>query len=317
MVRKKYKMALSSLVLSSLTLIVLATSFLIPSTDFGKNLSFFNTSELQSDLEKSYLEIDKLISEKEFLMKELKQQLEKVQFLKTENDSLKTELDVKHQQIESLIFKIESLEKDVSKLMTLKRELAKAKKQYETAFDANSNSKKEETIEENTVAGNMGSEIKKENKEETITNKVTSTESPIRDIIREYDGNIRLLNSKVQTYHKRSNGIKKETTTASKVNSLELEYTLYVDKTNEKKTNVFYVQVFDTNNKNVGKTKSYFIGDKELVYSFVSNIEYVDQVSQVKQEFSTEGLNLEKGVYFLNIFSSKGKLLCSRSFKLD
>ena len=67
----------------------------------------------------------------------------------------------------------------------------------------------------------------------------------------------------------------------------------------------------------MGKTKSFFIDDKELVYSFKSNVEYVEQVSQVKEEFSTEGLSLHKGIYFLNIFSSKGKLLCSRSFKLD
>lgn len=314
MIRKKYKMAVSSLVLSSLTLIVLAASFVIPNTAFGKKLFFPKASELQSDLEKSYLEIDKLIGEKEYLMQELKLQLEKVQQLKAENDSLQSELDVKYKQIETLIYKIDSLEQDVSKLMTLRSELSYAKKQYEMAAKT-SNEKEEVASEEVTV-------VKEENSVEnsaTLPNSVTTlnTDSPVKDIIRNYEENIRLLNSSIQTYHKRDSGSKKETASASKVNRLVLHYTLYVDKGNKKKTAKFYIQLFDTNNKNVGKTKKLLIDDKELIYSFESSVEYTEQVNQVEQEFSTEGLNLDKGVYFLNIFSAKGKLLCSRSFELN
>ena len=314
MIRKKYKMAVSSLVLSSLTLIVLAASFVIPNTDFGKKLFFPKASELQSDLEKSYLEIDKLIGEKEYLMHELKLQLEKVQLLKAENDSLQSELDVKYQQIETLILKIDSLEQDVSKLMTLRSELAYAKKQYQMAANP-SNETKEIVSEEVTV-------LEEENSVKnsaTLPNSATvaTVDSPVTDIIRNYEENIRLLNSSIKTYHKRDSGSKKETASASKVNRLLLHYTLYVDKGNKKKTAKFYIQLFDTNNKNVGKTKKLLIDDKELIYSFESSVEYTEQVNQVEQEFSTEGLNLDKGVYFLNIFSAKGKLLCSRSFELN
>lgn len=314
MIRKKYKMAVSSLVLSSLTLIVLAASFVIPNTDFGKKLFFPKASELQSDLEKSYLEIDKLIGEKEYLMQELKLQLEKVQLLKAENDSLQSELEVRYHQIETLIQKIDSLEQDVSKLMALRSELAYAKKQYQIAA-ASSNVTEEIVSEEATIA-------KDENLVETsstLPNSATTvnTDSPVKDIIRNYEENIRLLNSSIQTYHKRDSGNKKETTSASKVNSLVLHYTLYVDKGNKKKKANFYIQLFDTNNKNVGKTKKLLIDDKELIYSFESSVEYAEQVNQVEQEFATEGLNLDKGVYFLNIFSAKGKLLCSRSFELN
>lgn len=316
MVRKKYKMALWSLVLSTVTLTVLASSFLLTKTTFGKNLNFFNSSELQSDLELSYVEIEKLISEKEFLMRELKVQLEKVQTLKTENDSLKSELDVKYQQIEELILKIESLENDVSKLMALKRELVKARKQYEVKSVENPPLNKESIVEEIIVSNDESNDIINSAFDQTSISE-DDNESPVKDIVREYEGNVRLLNSSVQTYHKKESGAKKETTNASKVNSLELQYTLYVDKSNDKRRTDFYVQIFDTNNKNVGKTKSFFIDNKELVYSFKSNVEYVEQVSQVQEEFSTEGLSFHKGIYFLNIFSSKGKLLCSRSFKLD
>ena len=55
----------------------------------------------------------------------------------------------------------------------------------------------------------------------------------------------------------------------------------------------------------------------KLIYSFSSTVSYEEEVNRIHEEFSTEGLELDKGVYFLNIFSEAGKLLSSRSFKLD
>lgn len=316
MVRKKFKMALWSLVLSTVTLLVLAFSFFITNTNFGKNLNVFNTTQFETDLADSYLEIEKLISEKQFLMLELNEQLEKVQLLKTENDSLKSEINFKYQQIETLILKIESLEKDVSKLMSLKKEIAKAKKEYDgkTPEDnAVKNTNKTSLIEaakENIIAA----------KNDSLSNVSTievKNESPIKDFIKDEDENVRLLNSRILTYHKKPSGQKKLTTSVSKANLLVLDYTLYVDKNIKGRSNLFYIQIFDTNNKSVGKTKSTYINDNELVYSFESKVTYYEKVNQLSETFSIEGLNLDKGVYFLNIFSVKGKLLCSRSFELE
>ena len=310
MVRKNFKMASWSLVLSIVTLLALVASFLLANTSFGKDLNIFSNAELKSDLEKAYVEIEKLINEKEFIMFQLKDQLEKFKKLEQENESLKTELEIKHQQIEELILKIDSLEKDVAKLMNLKTELAKAKKEYELKLVENKKTNNKSNIDASI-------ETKKDSLLQVNLQKKEEKESPIKDIIKNEDDNIRLLNSRVQTFHKKKSGIKKTDTNVAKVNTLELEYTLYVDKNANLRTNVFYIQIFDTNNKNVGKTKSIFINENELVYSFISRVEYEDEVNQIKEEFSTEGLNLDKGVYFLNIFSANGKLLSSRSFKLD
>lgn len=310
MVRKNFKMASWSLVLSIVTLLALVASFLIANTSFGKDLNIFSNAELKSDLEKAYVEIEKLINEKEFIMFQLKDQLEKFKKLEQENESLKTELEIKHQQIEELILKIDSLEKDVAKLMNLKTELAKAKKEYELKLVETKKTNNKSNIDTSI-------ETKKDSLLQVNLQKKEEKESPIKDIIKNEDDNIRLLNSRVQTFHKKKSGIKKTDTNVAKVNTLELEYTLYVDKNANLRTNVFYIQIFDTNNKNVGKTKSIFINENELVYSFISRVEYEDEVNQIKEEFSTEGLNLDKGVYFLNIFSANGKLLSSRSFKLD
>ena len=50
--------------------------------------------------------------------------------------------------------------------------------------------------------------------------------------------------------------------------------TIYLDKNKLSRSNTFYIQIFDTNNKNVGKTKSVFVGSNELVYSFISTVTY-------------------------------------------
>lgn len=315
MVKKNFKMASWSFALSILTLLILASTVLLANTSLGKNVNFFTNKTLQSDLEKSYLEIEKLIGEKELLMLQLEDQLEKYKALEIENETLQSELELRDQQMNDLIQKIDSLEKDVSKLMSLKDELAKAKTQYETQVTRVKNEKAPHKISLDNVSNNdtktsvaEASFLPSENQKKN---------SPVSTIIRDDYEELRLLNSSVQTYHIKNSGEKKLATQVDKVNRLVLEYTIYLDKNKLSRSNTFYIQIFDTNNKNVGKTKSVFVGSNELVYSFISTVTYEEEVNRIHEEFSTEGLELDKGVYFLNIFSEAGKLLSSRSFKLD
>ena len=315
MVKKNFKMASWSFALSILTLLILVSTVLLANTRLGENMHFFTNKTLQSDLEKSYLEIEKLISEKEFLMLQLEEQLEKYKALETENENLQSELELRNQQMDALIQKIDSLEKDVSKLMSLKDELAKAKTAYETHSRVINNENVSKKTTSDTISNNEtktsiaeASFLPSENQKNT---------SPVSTIIRDDYDELRLLNSSVQTYHIKNSGEKKFTTQVDKVNSLVLEYTIYLDKNKLSRSNTFYIQLFDTNNKNVGKTKSVFVGSNELIYSFSSTVSYEEEVNRIHEEFSTEGLELDKGVYFLNIFSEAGKLLSSRSFKLD
>ena len=315
MVKKNFKMASWSFALSILTLLILATTVLLANTRLGENMNFFTNKNLQSDLEKSYLEIEKLISEKELLMLQLEEQLEKYKALEIENENLQTELELRNQQMDALIQKIDSLEKDVSKLMSLKDELAKAKTAYETHLTEVKNEKTPKKVTSDNVSNNETKTMIAEAR--FLASENQKNTSPVSTIIRDDYDELRLLNSSVQTYHIKNSGEKKLASQADKVNSLVLEYTIYLDKNKLRRSNTFYIQLFDTNNKNVGKTKSVFVGANELIYSFSSTVSYEEEVNRIHEEFSTEGLELDKGVYFLNIFSEAGKFLSSRSFKLD
>ena len=92
MIKKNAKIASWSLGLSIATLLIVSSSLLITYTDIGKNMSFFNISNVKSELEASYIKIDKLIQEKDVLMQQLKDKLREFEELKIENDVLKYDL---------------------------------------------------------------------------------------------------------------------------------------------------------------------------------------------------------------------------------
>lgn len=318
MIKKNSKIASWSLGLSIATLLIVSSSLLVTYTDIGKNMSFFNISNIKSELEASYLKIDKLIQEKDLLMQQLKDQLKEFEELKVENDSLKYQLEAKNQKVDELFEKIESLEKDVSNLMSLKKELATAIKQNEIKVTQNipvedykveTVNNQKHTIQKATIVDSFNAT--------TSSKKAIINNSPVREIIRNEEEEVRLLNSSVRTFYIKNSGDRKLTNNINKVNTIQLEYTLFKDKSSNKISNTFYVQIFDTNNKNIGNTQSVVLDGKELIYSFLSKVENDKAINNIKEEFAIKDLNLFKGMYFLNIFSETGKLLSTRSFKLE
>lgn len=319
MIKKNTKIATWSLVVSITTLLLVVSGLLVTRyTDIVEKFDFFNTKELKADLKESYERIDILLKEKEVLMNQLSEKLREFEALKIENDVLKSDLESKNQEIEVLTEKVNALEKNVASLLSLKKELnASIQKNEKTT------QRMEQLVAENlkNKADNEKNTIQKASIADTsfgtITKNTVLNDSPIRDIVNDEENNVRLLNSKVKTFFIKQSGVKKESNSVAKVNTLELNYTLFKDKGSNKSKNKFYIQIFDTNNKNIGNTQSRFVEGKELVYSFVSEADNKNTINTITEQFSTEGLNLDKGVYFLNIFNEYGKLLTTKSFRLE
>lgn len=318
MIKKNTKIATWSLVISVATLLILVSGIVVTRyTNIVEKFDFFNTKELKADLKESYERIDILLKEKEVLMNQLSEKLKEFEALKQENDILKSDLEIKNQEIKVLTEKVNSLEKDVASLLSMKKELyASVQKNEKTAARIDQivaeNLKNQSTNEKNTIqkASFVDTSL-------STINKNTTNNSPVREIVRNEEDEVRLLNSTVRTFQVKNSGDRKLTTNIDKVNSIQLEYTLFKDKSSNKTSNTFYVQIFDTNNKNIGNTQSVFLDGKELIYSFLSKVENDKAINNIKEEYEIKDLNLFKGIYFLNIFSEKGKLLSTRSFKLE
>lgn len=310
---KKNKMASWSLILFVLAILILVSSSFFNDSSFMKNINLFNSIKLKSQLNSSNNEVEKLIKEKNLLKLELEAQLQKYKDLEIENETFTKELQVKHTEIKALIQKIDSLEKDVIGLLSLKKELIANIKKYKNELSQKIKLESKEPKEEIRTTIN-NSNINNPENSSKFSNQLDN--SPIKNIEKNPNEKIRILNPSVQTYYKKKSGEKKLTSNFSKMNNLEIEFSIYSD-TNDKKVKFFYFQIFDTNNKNIGETKRVYLNSKELIYSYISSIEYDNNMRTVKEEISTEGLNLGIGLYFLNIFSENGQLLCSKSFKLD
>ncbi|MFB9097706.1 MULTISPECIES: hypothetical protein [Flavobacterium] len=312
MIRKKNKTAPWALALSLVTFLTLVSFLLLSYTNVGSYFSFLN---MRTDLEKSYEKIDKLIVEKDFLMKQLKVELEESKELKYENNLLLIELEFKNK-------KIDSLEKNVRNLEYLRAQLSLAIQKQKGIIKSKGSSpviEKEvkETTKNNDIIADK-SRKKDSLNERKGTKKIPLEESsPIQDIVKDEYDEIRLLNLDIKTTYSKGADFVKETTNADKVNTIEIEYTLYKDRDSNKSTNQFFIQIFDTNNQSLANTYTTMLNGKELIYSFVSDVACEKLVNKVKGKYSVGGLNLHEGIYFFNIFSKDGRLLSSRSFKLN
>lgn len=283
-------------------------------SESSDNSSYFSFFSKKTELETSYEKIDKLIQENDSLMQQLKLELEHTEELEYENNLMLNELDFKNKQIDSL-------EKNVRSLENLKNELKLAIRKQKGIISSFNSSTTAENGDQ--LKNNIKSVPKELLKKDTLKNnksiKKTSQieSSPIQEIVRDEYDEVRLLNLDIKTLFTKGNNIKKETTNANKVNTIEVNYTLYRDKDSNESTNKFYIQIFDTNNRNLVNTYIANINGKELVYSYISEVESDKLVNTVKGEYSLQGLNLHEGIYFFNIFNSDGRLLSSRSFRLD
>ena len=310
MIRKKNKTAPWALALSLVTFLTLVSFLLLSYTDVGSYFSFLN---MRTDLEKSYEKIDKLIVEKDFLMKQLKVELEESKELKYENNLLLIELEFKNK-------KIDSLEKNVRNLEYLRTQLSLAIQKQKGIIKLKDSPPiiKKEVKEINNNIITDKSRKKDSLNEGKRTKKIPSEEtSPIQDIDKDEYDEIRILNLDIKTAYSKGSDFVKKTANADKVNTIEIEYTLYKDRDSKKSTNQFFIQIFDTNNQSLANTYTTVLNGKELVYSFVSDVACEKLVNKVKGKYSVSGLNLHEGIYFFNIFSKDGRLLSSRSFKLN
>lgn len=291
---------------------IFMTVFLL--SESSDNSSYFSFFSKKTELETSYEKIDKLIQENDSLMQQLKLELEHTEELEYENNLMLNELDFKNKQIDSL-------EKNVRSLENLKNELKLAIRKQKGIISSFNSSTTDENGDQ--LKNNIKSVPKELLKKDTLKNnksiKKTSQieSSPIQEIVRDEYDEVRLLNLDIKTLFTKGNNIKKETSNANKVNTIEVNYTLYRDKDSNESTNKFYIQIFDTNNRNLVNTYIANINGKELVYSYISEVESDKLVNTVKGEYSLQGLNLHEGIYFFNIFNSDGRLLSSRSFRLD
>jgi hypothetical protein len=122
-----------------------------------------------------------------------------------------------------------------------------------------------------------------------------------------------VLNIKALAYKMRSSGKQIETDKASRADALKISFTIAENQIANSGDKTYYVQVIDSKNNVLGEKKTQSFGDKDLTYSFATNVKYENKTVQVSEILP--GKDFAKGTYFVNVFD-KGEMVSKTSFTL-
>ena len=120
-------------------------------------------------------------------------------------------------------------------------------------------------------------------------------------------------NLKASAFKIRNSGKQVETDKARRADALKIDFTIAENKIAKAGDKDYYVQVIDANNNVIGEKKTVNFEDKELNYSFVSNVKYDNKSVNVSELLP--GKDFAKGNYFVNVFD-KNELVSNSSFVL-
>ena len=109
-------------------------------------------------------------------------------------------------------------------------------------------------------------------------------------------------NLQTKAYKLRNSGEKVETEKARKVDILKISFSIAENKLVNAANSILYIQIIDSKNNVIGggrKTTETF-GNSTLIYSYTTKVKYNNKTLKIEDELAVE--NLEKGLYFINVF---------------
>jgi hypothetical protein len=281
-------------------LVLLSSSFFIYSYFNLGDLMFSSSTGDKSDL----IQIELLQKEKSSLISELKLKVSQYDSVILENEDLKVELLEEKASVQLLIEKLEILQADVNDLSGLRNEFYRLKSQVK-----NQPIKSKPQALPVPVKNITSSSVKKEEtigKEENVL--------PKTDKVVLVAPELKITELRISTYSQKKSGTLVKNMNEGEVDKLYINYLLSKNENSQSGTTFFFIQIFSTNNKIVGLNETVFLEGKELNYSFISEVNYQNITTYVKETFDVSSFNLKAGTYFVNVFDDTGNIASSKSF---
>jgi cell division protein FtsB len=268
-------------------------------------LSLVYIYKLTTDVNSTEAKLTTTLSEKDQVMKDLKDLKTTYDAAIAENTSMSDELIAERDKVVALMEKLKNSNGDVSKY---KKQYLVLESKMKGLVAENEILKKDNTVlkvqRDSTIV--VLDESKKTNKELTGQNEnLTKTV--------EKGSKLAIVNLKSSAFIVRSSGKEIATDKASRADVLKVSFTIAensIAKSGERK---YYVQVIDSKNNVMGERQTERFADKTLTYSYIANVKYdnktIDVVNNIKAD------KLEKGTFYVNIFDN-GQLISNAIFTL-
>ncbi|MFC6096018.1 hypothetical protein ACFPVY_05120 [Flavobacterium qiangtangense] len=251
-----------------------------------------------------------LVKDKDTAMEELTLLKTKLDAAIAENTSVSDELIAEREKVVKLMADLEKSKGDVASLK-------KIQAQYNAL-----NSKFQALVKENGL-------LKDQNM--TLVSKVDSLNMALGEKIRFNDTlviqnenlaktvekaqKLIVMNLRTQAIKEKSSGREVVTERARRADKLKVCFSIAQNEVAQSGDKLYYVQIIDSKNNVLGEKRVENFGDQTLTYSFTTTVAYENKSVDVCESLDNNGVDFEKGTYFVNIFD-KGTLVSKTSFTL-
>lgn len=251
-----------------------------------------------------------LVKDKDTAMEELTLLKTKLDAAIAENTSVSDELIAEREKVVKLMADLEKSKGDVASLK-------KIQSQYNAL-----NSKFNALVKENGL-------LKDQNM--TLVSKVDSLNMALGEKIRFNDtlviqnenlaktvekaSKLVVMNLRTQAIKEKSSGREVVTERARRADKLKVCFSIAQNEVAQSGDKLYYVQIIDSKNNVLGEKRIENFGAQTLTYSFTTTVAYENKSVDVCESLDNNGVDFEKGNYFVNIFD-KGVLVSKTSFTL-
>ncbi|UFH34472.1 hypothetical protein [Flavobacterium acetivorans] len=264
--------------------------------------------KITSDADTVQTELKSTMTEKESVMKDLQELKATYDAAIAENTSMSEELIQERDKVVSLMADLNKSKGDVASLAKYKSQFVALQNNMKVLMAENEGLKKENTnltTQRDSTIVVLG-ESKKYN--EVLVGQNEELSKAV-----EKGSKLSVLNMKTSAYKLRSSGKQIETDKASRADVLKISFTIAENQIAKSGDKTYYVQVIDSKNNVLGDKKTENFGDKDLTYSFITNVKYENKTVNVSEDL--KGKDFAKGTYFVNVFD-KDELVSKTSFTL-
>lgn len=251
-----------------------------------------------------------LVKDKDTAMSDLQILKTKLDAAIAENTSVSDELIAEREKVVKLMADLEKSKGDVSSL-----------RKYQAQYNA-LNSKFQALVKENGL-------LKDQNM--TLVSKVDSLNMALGEKIRFNDTLVTqnenlvktvekaqklvVMNLRTQAIKEKSSGREVVTERARRADKLKVCFSIAQNEVAQSGDKLYYVQIIDSKNNVLGEKRVENFGEMTLTYSFTTTVAYENKSVDVCESLDNNGVDFEKGTYFVNIFD-KGTLVSKTSFTL-
>ena len=271
-------------------------------------LSLVYIYKLTTDVNSTETKLATTLSEKDQVMKDLKDLKTTYDAAIAENTSMSDELIAEREKVVALMADLKKSNGDVASMAKYKKQYLALESKMKGLVAENETLKKDNTVlkvqRDSTIV--VLDESKKTNKELAGQN-----EDLTKTI--EKGSKLTIVNLKTAAFIVRSSGKEIATDKASRADVLKVSFTIAENSIAKSGDRKYYVQVIDSKNNVMGDRQTERFDDKLLTYSYIANVKYLNKTIDLVQNIPSD--KIEKGTFYVKVFDN-GQLVSSNTFTL-